>query len=87
MLDPVTIRQPAGEAVPVVFDSPHSGAHYPEDFEYAVPLATLRRGEDAFVDELFGAAPDHGAVLIAAMGAVAVACAIFGPRLLGITSP
>ena len=57
---------PRGAAAPVVFDSPHSGTAYPEDFGTVAPLAVLRRSEDAFVDELFGAAPDHGAPLIAA---------------------
>ncbi|WP_291295131.1 N-formylglutamate amidohydrolase [Elioraea sp.] len=53
--------------VPVVFDSPHSGRFYPEDFGAALPVVALRSAEDAFVDELFAAAPDHGAVLLAAL--------------------
>jgi len=53
--------------VPVVFDSPHSGSVYPPDFGYAAPFEVLRRAEDAFVDELFAAAPDHGAALLAAL--------------------
>jgi N-formylglutamate amidohydrolase len=57
---------PEDAPAPVVFDSPHSGIDYPADFGTIAPLATLRRSEDAFVDELFGAAPDHGAVLIGA---------------------
>ena len=52
--------------VPVVFDSPHSGTQYPADFDTIVPRLTLRRAEDTHVEELYGAAPDHGAVLIAA---------------------
>ena len=31
------------------------------------PFAVLRRAEDAYVDELFGAAPAHGATLIGAL--------------------
>ena len=57
---------PDAAAAPVVFDSPHSGTHYPADFGSIAPLAVLRRAEDAFVDELFGSAPRHGAPLIAA---------------------
>jgi N-formylglutamate amidohydrolase len=51
-----------------VVSSPHSGAHYPPEFlaESAVPLAVLRRAEDAFIDELFGAAPALGTPLLAA---------------------
>lgn len=57
---------PSAALVPVVFDSPHSGKTYPEDFGSIAPLAVLRRSEDAFVDELYSSAPDHGAPLIAA---------------------
>jgi N-formylglutamate deformylase len=64
----VLIRHdPATEAVPVIFDSPHSGAVYPADFDFAAPLAVMRRAEDAFVDELFESAPSHGASLLAAL--------------------
>jgi N-formylglutamate deformylase len=52
--------------VPAVFDSPHSGTEYPDDFGFAVPRAMLRRAEDAHVDELYAAVPAHGAVLLAA---------------------
>ena len=52
--------------VPVVFDSPHSGTNYPADFTTIVPRLTLRRAEDTHVEALYAAAPDHGAVLIAA---------------------
>ncbi|MGE5766303.1 MAG: N-formylglutamate amidohydrolase [Bacteroidota bacterium] len=57
---------PQAAPAPVVFDSPHSGTEYPADFCSIAPLAVLRRAEDAFVDELFGSAPRHGAPLIAA---------------------
>jgi N-formylglutamate amidohydrolase len=51
-----------------VFSSPHSGADYPAALLEASLLTPLqlRSSEDAFVDELFGAAPAHGAPLIAA---------------------
>jgi N-formylglutamate amidohydrolase len=57
----------AVEAVPVVFDSPHSGSVYPSDFDFAAPVEVMRRAEDAFVDELFASAPAHGAALLAAL--------------------
>src|SRR4051812_26209889 len=60
-------RAPAAERLPLVLDSPHSGADYPDDFAYCCPLPALRRAEDAYVDELFAAAPDHGATLIGAL--------------------
>jgi N-formylglutamate amidohydrolase len=59
-------HDPPGAALPLVFDSPHSGSLYPDDFGFVCPLPVLRRAEDAHVDELFAAAPDHGATLLAA---------------------
>lgn len=61
------IRRPNSAALPLVFDSPHSGTDYPEDFEHIAPLGELRKAEDAFVDELFAAAVDHGAVFLRAL--------------------
>ena len=62
-----TRRGPDGEALPVVFDSPHSGSDYPDDFWYSCPFDLLRQAEDAYVDELFGFAPKTGATLISAL--------------------
>lgn len=59
---------PARRVSPVVFSSPHSGRDYSKDFLAASvldPLA-IRSSEDAFVDELFGSAPNYGAPLIVA---------------------
>jgi N-formylglutamate deformylase len=60
------LHAPAADVLPLIFDSPHSGRHYPA--EWITPLARmeLRRGEDAYVDELIAGAPDHGITLIAA---------------------
>lgn len=59
--------EPTGRAVPAVFDSPHSGRNYPRDFDFSLPMVDMRYAEDAFVDELFGSAPTHGAVLVRAL--------------------
>ena len=61
-------RPPARQTAPVVVASPHSGSVYPATFlsQAAVSLAALRRAEDAFVDELFAAAPALGIPLLAA---------------------
>ncbi|KGD92165.1 N-formylglutamate amidohydrolase [Achromobacter sp. RTa] len=64
--DAVSVHEPAGQALPLVCDSPHSGERYPEDFGAAASLAQLRQGEDTHVDELWSAAPALGATLIAA---------------------
>ncbi len=65
---PVVVQRPVRQTVPVIFASPHSGRHYPADFLAAARLGprALRRSEDSFVDQLFAAAPDHGAPLLAA---------------------
>jgi N-formylglutamate deformylase len=60
-------RDPATDPLPLVIDSPHSGSHYPENFTYCCPLEILRRAEDTYVDELFNAAPEFGATMIAAV--------------------
>jgi N-formylglutamate deformylase len=57
---------PTGAAVPAVFDSPHSGLLAPADFAPVLSLQELFGTADAYVDELFGTAPEQGAVLIAA---------------------
>jgi N-formylglutamate amidohydrolase len=62
------ILQPDTQKYSIVFNSPHSGASYRDDFIAASrlkPLA-LRKSEDAFVDELFGAMPDLGCPLLKA---------------------
>ena len=63
------LRAPARQTVPLVFSSPHSGRDYPAEFTAASKLDTLqlRRSEDAFVDEIFAAAPDFGAPLLRAL--------------------
>ena len=57
---------PEAPAAPVVFDSPHSGADFPPDFDTIAPMARLRRAEDMYVDALFGGAVTQGMALLAA---------------------
>jgi N-formylglutamate deformylase len=65
---PFDLHRPAMARCPIVFASPHSGRDYPGEFLEAARLdsTALRRSEDAFVDELFAAAPKLGAPLLAA---------------------
>jgi N-formylglutamate amidohydrolase len=53
---------------PVVFASPHSGSCYPDDMMAAAALdpLTIRRSEDALVDDLVECAPRLGAPVICA---------------------
>lgn len=63
---PFSVARPAELKVPLVFNSPHSGRIYPSAFLAASRLDahTLRRSEDAFVEELFGFVTDLGAPLL-----------------------
>ncbi|MBY0336670.1 MAG: N-formylglutamate amidohydrolase [Acetobacteraceae bacterium] len=62
------LLRPERQTAPLVFASPHSGRNYPQPFLASARLdpVALRRSEDAFVDELFAAAPALGAPLLAA---------------------
>ena len=67
MSNPLEVRGPTAPALPLVLDSPHSGHDFPDDFGATVSEAELRDGEDCFVDELYAAAPEMGAPLLAAL--------------------
>lgn len=64
----VEIVRPAVQTAPFVFASPHSGRRYSPAFLASSRLdpLMLRRSEDCYVDELFDAAPTHGAPLLLA---------------------
>jgi len=65
---PFEVRQPARQTAPFVFNSPHSGRHYPPRFLAMARLdaEAIRRSEDCFVDELFSHALTFGAPMMAA---------------------
>ncbi|HEX3755719.1 MAG TPA: N-formylglutamate amidohydrolase [Rhizomicrobium sp.] len=65
---PYRLTWPQCWSVPFLFASPHSGRCYPESLLKRSRLdpVTLRRSEDAYVDELFGGANGLGAPLLAA---------------------
>jgi N-formylglutamate deformylase len=66
--EPLLIRRPRGQKAPFIFASPHSGRFYPLSFAQSSRLdpISLRRSEDAFVDELFESVTELGAPLICA---------------------
>lgn len=66
---PFEIVEPVEPLAAVVFSSPHSGNHYPERFLRASRLdaLTLRRSEDAFVDDLFLGVVEAGCPLVRAL--------------------
>ena len=64
--DVLRLRAPDADALPLVFDSPHSGSTYPPDFAPCAPWPRIRRAQDSYVDELFAAAPDQDAALLLA---------------------
>lgn len=57
----------AAAPLPLVFDSPHSGREYPDDFNHACAREALQRSEDNYVDDLFGCAPEAGGTLLTAL--------------------
>ena len=63
---PFEILEPAESGSPVVFNSPHSGRIYPRAFldSAKLDLATLRRSEDSFVDELIAGVVPCGHPLV-----------------------
>ncbi len=65
-MDNIFTLTKSASPLPLVYDSPHSGTIYPADFRYACAFAELERAEDKYVDDLFSAAPDHGASFLCA---------------------
>jgi N-formylglutamate deformylase len=65
---PFEILEPKEWRGPAIFNSPHSGKVYPQAFLVAtrLDLATLRRSEDCFVDELVRGVVDRGFPLMRA---------------------
>lgn len=65
---PFEVMAPPRQTLPVVFNSPHSGRHYPASFLASSRLdpRAIRRSEDTFVDELFAPAVALGAPLLKA---------------------
>ena len=80
--EPFRVSRPAKLSLPFVFASPHSGRSYPASLMRASRLdpLTLRRSEDAFVDELFAGVTGLGAPLIAARFPRAYCDANRGPQ-------
>jgi N-formylglutamate amidohydrolase len=59
---PFEIVEPAEWRAPIIFNSPHSGSVYPQDFLTGsrIDLPALRRSEDSFMDELIGDLSSRG---------------------------
>jgi N-formylglutamate deformylase len=62
------VHEPVSQTIPFVYNSPHSGRIYPPEFiaQSRLEGISIRRSEDHYVDELFGAAVDLGAPLLLA---------------------
>jgi len=60
-------HDPTVAPIPLVLDSPHSGEHYPDDFDHAPPRALVRQAEDTHVARLWSGATARGATLIEAL--------------------
>ena len=62
----IRVHEPRAPWVPLVLDSPHSGEHYPDDFDHAPPRTVVRQAEDTHVARLYANATRHGAALLEA---------------------
>ena len=67
MTEPFRIRRPTSGGSALLYDTPHSGREYPSGWNTKAPHTELRRGEDAYVDELLAGAPAHGACVLEAL--------------------
>ncbi len=67
--DAFQLIMPRSRRSGLVFASPHSGRRYPPEFlaQSRLDPVTIRSSEDAFVDQLFEAAPRFGAPLLKAL--------------------
>ena len=62
-----SLAEPCSVSLPLIFDSPHSGQVFPDDFKPVCPPKNLMQDDDPFVDDLFSEAPMHGATLLCAL--------------------
>jgi len=60
-------HRPTVAPLPLVFDSPHSGTHYPADFVHLPPRSLVRKAEDTHVEALYASVTEIGATLIEAL--------------------
>ena len=63
---PFRIVEPARMRAPIIFNSPHGGSLYPPDFLDAacLDLASLRRSEDSFMNEVIAPLSDRGFAVV-----------------------
>jgi N-formylglutamate amidohydrolase len=63
---PFEITEPPRWRAPIIFNSPHSGTVYPHEFLMAsrIDMATLRKSEDSFMDELIAGLSDQGFAVV-----------------------
>lgn len=68
MTSPYRLEMPQTQLAPFLFNSPHSGRCYTDDFKRSSRLSPteLRRSEDAYIDLLFSKVTAHGLPLMAA---------------------
>ena len=67
MTEQIAVVHPRGNALPLIFDSPHSGTSYPANFDHVLDRMILRRSEDTFIEELYDHVPEQRATLLYAL--------------------
>ncbi|CAN5744319.1 hypothetical protein BH11MYX4_BH11MYX4_21530 [soil metagenome] len=65
---PFTVIEPVAGETPLVVEVPHAGLFVdgPSLARLAAPARSIGRDADLYVDELYAAAPEHGATLLSA---------------------
>jgi N-formylglutamate deformylase len=58
---------PIAPPVPIMVDVSRSGREYPAEFRSMLPFTVLHDNVSMYVDELWGAAPEHGATMLYAL--------------------
>jgi len=61
--------EPKVQKAPFVFDSPHSGTIYPDNFLFICDVNDLRRSEDMYVDQLFSGVVEKKVPFLKALSA------------------
>jgi len=60
------VRPNSDASLPIIIDSPHSGLEFPANSGIVAPVEALKTTWDAYVEELWQAAPSVGGALLAA---------------------
>lgn len=64
MKDAISVIPAKTSHLPLIFDSPHSGTHYPDNFDFFCDFKILESAEDKFIEDLFMNCTEYGATFL-----------------------